>query len=227
MRAHVLVITAVVGALAQPVHAQVVAGQPVTRGDFALFTGSFNLDTAELDDVDVQPHSDRWAHMAVFEANAGYYWTDHLKTEVAALWTTDGETYANGIYTAPGAPVSYIYHQNRFTARQFGIGQQWQFGRNAMFHPWVGGGVDFVHVERELDQPAQFVYVNPSAGRPGQQVPIPAAVFHSATDRVLPFAALGFKAYFNERGFVRSDLKLHIKGEVQQVTWKIGVGVDF
>ncbi len=227
MRAHVLMVAAVLGALAQPVHAQVVVGQPVARIDVALFTGSFSANTAGLSGVEVQPYSDRWAHMAVVEASAGYYWTDHLKTEVEALWTTEGETFGNGVYSVPGVPVGYIYHTNRYTARQFGIGQQWQFGRNALFHPWIGGGVDFVHVERELDRPAQFVYVNPSGGRPGQQVPIPAAAAQSATDRALPYAAAGFKAYFNERGFVRSDLKLHIRGEVQQATWKIGVGVDF
>jgi hypothetical protein len=221
-------IAAALGALAHPVHAQVATGQPVARADFALFTGSFSADTAGLSGVgDGQPYDERWTHMAIFEASAGYYWTDHLKTEVEALWTTEGETYGTGGYVVPGLPVGYIYHTSRYTARQFGIGQLWQFGRNAMFHPWIGGGVDFVHVARELDRPAQFVYGPPSGGRPGVPVPIPAALVQSATHRALPFAALGFKAYFNERGFVRSDVKLNVTDEVQQVTWKIGVGVDF
>jgi hypothetical protein len=227
MRAHVLLIATVLGALAHPVHAQVAAGKPVARGDFALFTGSFSADTAELSDDEVQPYYERWTHMAVFEASAGYYWTDHLKTEVEALWTTEGETYGNGGYVVPGVPIGYVYHTSRYTARQFGIGQLWQFGRNAMFHPWIGGGVDFVHVDHELDRPAQFVYSNPVAGRPGTPVPIPAALVQSATNRALPFATLGFKAYFNERGFVRSDVKLHVTNELQQVIWKIGIGVDF
>jgi hypothetical protein len=49
----------------------------------------------------------------------------------------------------------------------------------------------------------------------------------TSTDRALPFAATGFKAYFNERGFFRTDLKLQFRGGVEQVAWKVGVGVDF
>jgi hypothetical protein len=156
MRARVRLIAAALGVLARPVHGQVVPGQPVARVDVAVFTGSFSADTAELAIFDEQPYYDQWVHMAMFEASAGYYWTDHLKTEFEALWTTEGETSGSGIIELPGITTGWVYHTNRFTARQFGIGQLWQFGRNAMFHPWIGAGVDFVHIDHELDRPAQF-----------------------------------------------------------------------
>jgi hypothetical protein len=45
---------------------------------------------------------------------------------------------------------------------------------------------------------------------------------------VRPFALGGAKFYVNERGFVRTDLGLawH-EGRVGQITWRIGIGVDF
>lgn len=222
-----LVVVAALGAGARPVRGQAVAAQPVARGDVTLFTGSFSVDTDEIHLGEVGPYYERWAHMALFEASAGYYWTDHLKTEIGALWTTDGETSGNGVITLPVAQVGWVYHTNRFSARQFGIGQHWQFGRNAMFHPWIGAGVDVVHIESELDRPAQFIFVSASPGRPAQSLPIEAAVLQSVTNRALPYAAAGFKAYFSERGFVRTDLKLQLRSGVEQVAWKIGVGVDF
>lgn len=230
MRTKALGISLLVAGLctgAQPVHGQVVAGQPVARGDVTLFTGSFSIDTDEIRVREVEPYHERWAHMALFEASAGYYWTDHLKTEIGALWTTDGETSGSEVITLPAVQVGWVYHTNRFSVRQFGIGQLWQFGRNAMFHPWIGAGVDVVHIEHELDRPAQFLYVSAPPGRPAQSLPVEAAVLRSVTNRALPYAAAGFKAYFNERGFVRSDLKLQLRGGIEQVAWKIGIGVDF
>lgn len=222
-----LVVGAALGAGARPVHGQAVTAQPVARGDVTLFTGSFSIDTDEIRVREVEPYHERWAHMALFEASAGYYWTDHLKTEIGALWTTDGETSGSGVITLPAVQVGWVYHTNRFSARQFGIGQLWQFGRNAMFHPWIGAGVDVVHIEHELDRPAQFIYVSTSPGRPALSLPVEATVLRSVTNRALPYAAAGFKAYFNERGFVRTDVKLQLRGGVEQVAWKIGVGVDF
>jgi hypothetical protein len=227
MRARVLVVAAVLGILARPVHGQAVAGQPIARVDVAVFTGSFSADTTELAIVDEEPSYDRWVHMAVFEATAGYYWTDHLKTEVQALWTTEGESSGSELVALPGGPAGWLYHTNRYTARQFGVGQIWQFGRNAMFHPWIGAGVDFVHIDHELDRPAQFFYGSQPGIPAGPPIPIPALVLQTATDRTLPFAATGFKAYFGERGFFRTDLKLQFKGGVEQVVWKVGAGVDF
>ena len=229
MRARLLVALAVValGAGVRPVLAQAVAGQPVARVDVAVFTGSFGADTEDVVLLQPEPFYDRWVHMAVFEASAGYYWTDHLKTEVEALWTSSGETYGSGVITLPGMASGWVHHTNRFAARQFGVGQLWQFGRNAMFHPWVGAGVDVVRIEHTLDRPAQFLYIAGPSGQPSQSIPIPAVATQSVTTRALPFASAGFKAYFNERGFVRTDLNLHVNGGVRQAVWKVGVGVDF
>lgn len=37
----------------------------------------------------------------------------------------------------------------------------------------------------------------------------------------------GFKAYFTERAFFRTDLKLSARDGVEQLVWKVGVGIDF
>ena len=134
---------------------------------------------------------------------------------------------ATGPSVLPAAQTGWVYCNSRYTARQFGVGQFWQFGRNAMFHPWIGAGVDVVRIEHELDRPAQFTYVTPSSGQPSRSIPVPPLLVTSTTTRAVPFASAGLKAYFNERGFVRSNLKLQIRDGVEQVVWRIGVGVDF
>jgi hypothetical protein len=229
MRTDALTISLVIAALgAGPVHAQAVAGQPIARVDVSLSTGAFSTATEQLNVLALErtPYNP-WVHMALVDASVGYYWTDHLKTEIAAAWTTDGETSGSRVIVLQGLHTGWVYHTSHYTARQVGVGQLWQFGRNAMFHPWLGAGIDVVRIEHELDRPAQFAYVIPSGGQPSQSFSVPRSLLTSTTTRALPFASAGFKAYFNERAFVRSDLKLQIRNSVEHVVWKIGIGVDF
>jgi len=220
-----LVVVAALGAEAPPVLGQVVAGQPVALGDVTLSAGTFSGDIDKIRTLDVGPRQfEPWVHMAIVDVTAGYYWTDHLKTEIEAAWTTDGEISGSGVVVLPNGQSGWVYDTSRYTASQFGVGQLWQFGRNATFHPWIGAGVDVVRVEHELDRPAQFIYVS---GQPALSIPVAQSLLSARTTRVLPFASAGFKAYFNERGFVRSDLKLRVRDGMEQVVWKIGVGVDF
>ena len=204
---------------------QVTTG-PVARGDVAVYTGLFSLDSDEVDPPGTQPDYDHWINTALFDVSAGYYWTDHLKTEVEALWTSEGQSYGSTVIYGPAGQIGWIPHTSRVSTQQFGVAQLWQFGRNAMFHPWVGAGVDYVRTEHELDRPAQFAY--PSGPGPAPPpVRVPALYQQTITHDAVPFGSVGFKAYFNERTFFRTDLKVQIRSGVHHVVWKLGAGVDF
>ena len=42
-----------------------------------------------------------------------------------------------------------------------------------------------------------------------------------------PFVATGFKWYVNERGFIKSDVKVSVgRDNNVQTTWSAGIGVD-
>ena len=142
----------------------------------------------------------------------GYYWTDHLKTEVEVA--ASGETDAYADYTYPAYAYSYDHHYYRDVL--VSAAQVYQFGRNAFFHPFVSAGLD---IDRERDETERTVF-----GYPGNRVTT------ERTDtavRARPFEAAGFKAYFSERVFFRMDTKAGFRNRLDQVTWKIGFGVDF
>ena len=138
----------------------------------------------------------------------GYYWTDHLKTEVEVAAT--GETDADGDFTLSTYSYDHFYYRDVLVS----AAQVYQFGRNRLFHPFVSAGLD---IDREETEHTVFGYV-------------PVTVTTERTDtavRARPFAAAGFKAYFSERVFFRMDTKAGFRNRLDQVTWKIGFGVDF
>ena len=168
---------------------------------------------------------DRWRGGVLAAATAGHYWTDHVKTEIEAAWTTPGtdQIYEDFAYT--GAPT---YAVSDHTARdvRLGITHIYQFGRNAWVHPFVGAGVDLVRRAARTDRREQTrsVYLPPNRTTP---VVIPPA--HERRTDVFGQAVLktGLKMYATERAFFNTELKVGIREDVDHVVWKVGFGVDF
>jgi hypothetical protein len=183
---------------------------PLARGDVAASTGFIGTTHAEA------PIYNRWANSGLGDISGGFYWTDHLKTEIDLLRA--GEATAYGSERA-GSPGSYVQLTHHYRSGVFAAGQSYQFGRNAFFHPFVTAGVS---VDRERQSHERTVYLS-SAGR----AVLPTEIRTETRVRARPFVATGFKAYFSERGFFRTDLKLDIQSGVEQVAWKAGFGVDF
>jgi hypothetical protein len=110
----------------------------------------------------------------------------------------------------PGQPFPmFRLREHYYSTATAGGSVHYQFYDNQWFHPHVGAGVV---VERESER--QLMLPDPT---------------ETTTVRwtARPFVATGFKWYVNERGFVRSDLRLAVgRGEVASVTWSAGFGVD-
>ena len=156
-----------------------------------------------------------WSSSLFKGLSGGYYWTEHLKTEVelGAPRPTEG-------YTVLSEQVAvnrfrYISEEHRVSASRVSLSQAYQFGHNSTFHPFVRGGVD---IDREHDDIERRI----STGNALEDQ-------HSTATatRVRPFAATGFKAYFNERAFFRGEARFTPNRDgINQMIWTAGVGID-
>jgi hypothetical protein len=187
------------------------AGQTATsdvlpRGDAGAYVGMFGANKSELDGFD------DWYNRTWYGGvSAGYYWTEHLKTEVDFSATSRGDIYE---IPAPAAPSTDVYTGpigHDFTTRRIAVAQHYQFFHNAWFHPTIGGGVAFTWETTERTR-----LVEPERRENPE-------THHRAT----AFAATGFKAYVSRRGFFRSDLRVAFADRVEDVTVRLGFGIDF
>jgi hypothetical protein len=84
-----------------------------------------------------------WNNRGLFGIGMGWYWTDHLKTDLEVSRTNEGESWATfGDPRGLPIPQQFIYERRRHRDTTLSLGQVWQFGENAMAHPFVIGGVD-------------------------------------------------------------------------------------
>ena len=200
---------------------------PLARADLTASIGSFSAARAEASEFD------RWSHSLYAGVGGGYYWTDHLKTELDV--SSGGRAEADGTESAgvPESPLSSIYLDHVYQSFAVSVGQSYQFGRNAQFHPFVAAGVDIERLRHEIERPAQTVVLyarsplNPQVVDLAGRLQIPALTRSETAVTVSLYAAAGFKAYFTERGFFRTDLKVSVGSEIDRVIWRIGFGVDF
>jgi len=157
-------------------------------------------------------------------AGAGWFWTDHLKTQIDLGAGTRARQYR---YEATTLDGNQAYESSRLSIREqnVSIGQQYQFFRNQLFHPHVGGGVELVRETRTEEFDPLIVY--DSTGRVTRLV-TPARV-EGPTHHFLAraFVETGFKAYMTPRAFFTSDARLMFRGGIDEVLFRAGFGVDF
>lgn len=172
---------------------------------------------------DVAPEWDEWYDTASFGASAGYLWTRHLKVEFDGSTTTEGGLFVQE-QLVPGNGPFFRFGEHRFRTTSVSGGLLYQFGENAWFHPFVGGGVETIREDARLELQEQFP-CNRAPCDPVQPLPVEESVSYMAR----PFAAVGFKWYMTERAFVRSDVRTAFSTGtvVDAVIWRIGIGADF
>ena len=194
-------------------------GVPLVRADAHATLGWFNANP------EVPGRSNDWHNRSLYGgAGFGWYWTDHLKTEIEFGATTPDEIYSGEQIVVGSRPTFATFRQELIT-RKLVAAQQYQFFRNAWFHPHLAAGVDlsFHSVERTDDR----VFVFDPATRQNRLVREGGVRSRTTSVDTRPFAAAGFKAYMTQRGFFRSDLKFVIGSGIDEVLWRFGFGVDF
>jgi hypothetical protein len=209
----------------RPAAAQEVSTFKPPRGDAAGYFGWFSANKSELNGYD-----DWYKRVWHGSLSAGYYWTEHLKTEVDFGGTTRGEIYELPIPAGPPTFVTQGPVDHEFSTRRLTLGQHYQFFHNAFFHPAVGGGIALTWETTERTLPPVFAR---DAAVPGGPIPTVRQIAPARTEgpdtrlRTMGFGAAGFKAYLAQRAFFRSDLHVMFTDRVEDVTIRFGFGVDF
>jgi hypothetical protein len=185
------------------------------RGDVSLQVGITGTNEPSVDP------NDNWYGSWNGAVSVGYYWTEHLKTELDAGLTSEGQQWGRRVL----AGDIYAYSTHSFSTRSMTLSQQYQFGHNARFHPFVGAGIALEWIRHtEERQPVYQILRVP----PYQVLVQPARTIGPTTDvQVVPVVSGGFKGYLNERGFFRSDFQIGFRGGVRHLTVRSGFGFDF
>jgi hypothetical protein len=200
---------------------------PLARTDLTASIGSFSAKRAEASKYNP------WTHSLFASVGGGYYWTDHLKTEIDMASAGRAEVSGTESAGVPESPLSSIYLEHAYQGVAVSVGQSYQFGRNAQFHPFVAAGVDMERMRHEIERPAQAIILysrsplNPQVVDVTGRIAIPALTRTETAVTVSPYAAAGFKAYFTERGYFRTDLKVGARTGIDRVIWRAGFGIDF
>jgi hypothetical protein len=199
--------------------AQEPSSSPLVRGDAHFVVGWQNL---HREREPGQRYGDDWMNGIFFSgAGAGWYWTDHLKTQVDFGAGTEGRQYRFEFVLVNGQSTTST---SRVLVRQqsLAVAQHYQFFRNQWVHPHLGAGVDIAleTINEEYD-PVIF-----GSGVLRQITP---ARTEGPDRRTIarPFAEAGFKAYMTRRSFFTGDTRLMFKSGLDEVLFRFGFGVDF
>jgi outer membrane protein W len=208
------------GAVAQAAsaHAQDLITQPLVRADAWAGVGWHHARLAE------EGEYDDWYHGSLSgTASAGWYWTDHFKTEIDAGTTSRGRISVFSPVVAEGQSTGrygWITHRTR----TFGVTQQYQFFRNAWFHPYLGAGVDVVRETQQEHLEPVFIFDRVTSRSRVVDEPLDES---SRRTRIRPAASLGFKTYLSRRAYFRTDARIGVRRQIEDVVVRLGFGVDF
>ena len=211
----ILAVIAAAALTATPAFAQ----GPLVRGDVSGTLGWFNARTAELD-----RYNNWYSRSLAGEAGLGWYWTDHAKLEIFGGATTEASVYGSASFEQNGQR-HYGPTRQWFSTRRISIVQQYQFGDNQWFHPYLGAGVDVVWEQTSRQDEAIFSY--DVATRQTRMVRGAISFPESTEVSALPAVAAGFKAYMTPRGFFRTDLRVTFADGPAESVLRFGFGVDF
>lgn len=207
----------VTAAAAAPADAQT---RPVSRADMSATAGWLAIDPG----TSGARAPRRFASSLFAAVGAGWHWTDQLKTEVDFGAGTTSETYAVVEVTVGGLSGQRVVEPT-VARRVVGISQQYQFFRNAWFHPHVAAGASLAwdRVTEHLDTVFLFDPVTRTSRFGDSARTVGPRTEFSAR----PFVAGGFKAYVTRRAFFRSDLRVGFRGGVNETMLRFGFGTDF
>jgi hypothetical protein len=161
---------------------------------------------------------DQWGDAASFGASGGYYWTPHIKLELQFAATTRGTVFVQE--PVDGGP-SFRFGQEHFRSDHLMAALHYQFFENTWFHPFAAAGLAGTRESSQIALAEQRPCPPLSCS-----VPLPREF--SVSFHARPFVGTGFKWYFNERGFIRSDIRVLLPTATRvAVHWHTGLGVDF
>jgi len=148
--------------------------------------------------------------------DVGRYLTTHLKADAGLTWNNSRSFYDyNFSQTSPTEPGSYTIRTVRPTILSGAV--TYQFFENAFTHPYVTTGLRLAILPEHRETYSFDNFVSR----------IETSVKQTSL-QARPFGAVGFKSYFNERWFMRSELLVAWDAHgVSHGVGRIGFGIDF
>jgi hypothetical protein len=146
----------------------------------------------------------------VWNIDAGRYFTPHWKAEVGLMWTNAREFYDG--HDNLGYTNGTVYPVSVSGAVTY------QFLENVFAHPYVSAGIRVTSMYEDITTVRFSSTFETSTVSSGSR----------RFTQARPFVAAGYKSYFNERVYIRSDFLIAIdKIGLSHGTLRAGVGVDF
>lgn len=193
-------------------------GPDVVRPDLCGSIGWLNVNKGEL-----SSYNDWYNRAAEGAVTFGWHWSVHHKTELEASVSNSAE-FRSSTEEIINGYRAYVGSEHTFGTRRVTIGQLYQFGENAWFHPHLAAGVDF-NWESIKRTDREVLFYDPGA-RQTVYLRQPVVHPHRTDLHARPFAAAGFKAYMTSRAFFRSDVRLIAGRRLEEVLVRIGLGMD-
>jgi hypothetical protein len=195
-------------------------GVPYRQWDFAATVGMLT----SLEAGDFLTERDDWSATWTVEGDLGRFWTTHVKTELAAVYVPPRRDFGSEPVPTSADTVGYAVYEARTRRGEVGVSVSYQFFENVFAHPYVSAGarVEWTDIEKTRMGTALV------SGRSPTTVAIAPLNKRQGDVQTYPFAAAGFKSYFDERSFIRSEMSTAYNGRgINQLTLRVGFGVDF
>lgn len=145
----------------------------------------------------------------------GRYLTTHVKADFGVTTTHSRNVYDPGVYS------DQVYSYSLVKARPTTVtgAVTYQFFENVFAHPYVSAGLALTSIYEER---TVYSFIPPS------RINQTTAVSHEQHLQVSPFVAAGYKSYFDERAFMKSELLFAARPDrFSYATLRIGFGIDF
>ena len=150
--------------------------------------------------------------------DAGRYFTTHLKADAGLMWSSERSFYKS-TYTGAGP-----YSTSFGTVHPLSISgaMTYQFFENVFAHPYVSVGVRVTSFDEDIQTYTSSGNVQPP------YLPPTLTSTPRRYEEAEPFIAAGYKSYFNERAYMRSDFLIAFdKNGFSHGTLRLGLGIDF
>lgn len=204
--------------LAAPAAAQTSDPPRPPRADASVSMGWLHSEVSALTGGE-----DNWASERVtLTGQAGFYWTEHLKTEVVAERSSREQIWTGRNVFLPDGRVAWRSSQHDIQDTRVSVGQYYQFGHNTWAHVSLGAGVSVTR--RDIESETSPLYVSDRSGQQSLEPGFTAALTDTRTNA---FAGLVLKAYVTPRAFFRTDLQADFRSSIDNVIVRAGFGVDF
>ncbi len=204
--------------LAAPATAQTPDVPRPPRADASVSMGWLHSEVSALSEGE-----DNWASARVtLTGQAGFYWTEHLKTEFVAERSSREQIWTGQNVFLPDGRIAWRSTQHDIQDTRVSVGQYYQFGHNAWAHVSLGAGVSVTRRDVESEKSPLFV-----SDRSGQQTLEPGSTATFTDTRTNAFAGVVLKAYVTPRAFFRTDLQADFRSSIDNVIVRAGFGVDF